>query len=381
MKLVAKAKPVKIRIKSGGEEHSSLDSLKRDFRIDDIKPLLDGRLSRWLRQQGEVELSEIVSELNPDSLNTPEGIMDFMNVFFGDYIASNSITSLFELIKSWLNTSVYRLNGENLFGYVVGDFDNDAPLDITKELFKNKDKFDCPRIDWYMVFELRTKKDDAGKTICKDPEVLFILGKLLFDGYQFNDFYIKAHFAGDPDGLKLIEDAARLGCQDAVLFFRDGHDNKKHESRFSGIDKEEMQRWIKEVWGWNDGIPFNQEYKSYNFNKKERLVVDFVNRCQRIYYDAVYVSLNTAEFTYNYSFIGADCANLFTKEIIFIKGLLYYNKMFKDSAAEEFKKIQDKYPLARYMLSNDILFGKFYFKQMPFNDQLEFVVKHLFNYE
>ena len=109
--------------------------------------------------------------------------------------------------------------------------------------------------------------------------------------------------------------------------------------------------------------------------------MDFVNRCQRIYYDAVYVSLNTAEFTYNYSFIGADCANLFTKEIIFIKGLLYYNKMFKDSAAEEFKKIQDKYPLAKHMLSNGTIFNGCYFKNMSFTQQLEFVVKHLFNYE
>ncbi len=33
MKLIAKAKPVKIRIKSGGEEHTSLDSLKRNFNI------------------------------------------------------------------------------------------------------------------------------------------------------------------------------------------------------------------------------------------------------------------------------------------------------------------------------------------------------------
>lgn len=373
MKLVAKAKPVKIRIKSGGEEHSSLDSLKRDFRIDDIKPLLDGRLSRWLRQQGEVELSEIVSELNPDSLNTPEGIMDFMNVFFGDYIASNSITSLFELIKSWLNTSVYRLNGENLFGYVVGDLANSvATFNLVKELYKNRNELKCPETDWYSVFyAVRTEEDGNGKTKCEEPEILFILGKILLDG----------HFSfGDPKGLELIEEAARLGCQDAVLFFRDGHD-KKYKNRFSGIDKEEMQRWIKEVWGWKDGIPFNQEYKSYNFNKKERLVVDFVNRCKRIYYDAVYVSLNTAEFTYNYSFVGADCANLFTKEIIFIKGLLYYNKMFKDSAAEEFKKIQDKYPLAKHMLSNGTIFNGCYFKNMSFTQQLEFVVKHLFDYE
>ena len=50
MKLIAKAKPVKIRIKSGGEEHTSLDSLKRNFNISDIQPLLDGRLVRWLKQ-------------------------------------------------------------------------------------------------------------------------------------------------------------------------------------------------------------------------------------------------------------------------------------------------------------------------------------------
>ena len=37
MKVIAKAKPVKIRIKSGGEEHSSLDSLKHNFNIEDIK--------------------------------------------------------------------------------------------------------------------------------------------------------------------------------------------------------------------------------------------------------------------------------------------------------------------------------------------------------
>lgn len=52
MKIIAKAKPVKIRIKSGGEEHSSLESLKRNFSFKDIEPLLDGRLSRWLKQQG-----------------------------------------------------------------------------------------------------------------------------------------------------------------------------------------------------------------------------------------------------------------------------------------------------------------------------------------
>lgn len=373
MKLVAKAKPVKIRIKSGGEEHSSLDSLKRDFRIDDIKPLLDGRLSRWLRQQGEVELSEIVSELNPDSLNTPEGIMDFMNVFFGDYIASNSITSLFELIKSWLNTSVYRLNGENLFGYVVGDLANSvATFNLVKELYKNRNELKCPETDWYSVFyTVRTEEDGNGKTKCEEPEILFILGKILLDG----------HFSfGDPKGLELIEEAARLGCQDAVLFFRDGHD-KKYENRFSGIDKGKMKRWINQVWGWKDFITPAISYTSNNFNYKEERVVDFVRNCKAIEVDALELSLNSAMSTFEHIFVGVDCTNMFSKEVIFIRGLLYYNKMFKDSAAKEFKKIQDEYPLAKHMLSNGTIFNGCYFKNMSFTQQLEFVVKHLFDYE
>lgn len=59
MKLEPKAKPVRIRIKSGGEEHSTLESLKMNFSVDDLKPAVeDRRLSRWLKQQGQNELAE-----------------------------------------------------------------------------------------------------------------------------------------------------------------------------------------------------------------------------------------------------------------------------------------------------------------------------------
>lgn len=373
MKLLAKAKPVKIRIKSGGEEHSSLDSLKHDFNIKDIKPLLDGRLSRWLRQQGKTELSEIVSEFNPDSLNTPEGIMGFMNVLFKDYIASNPITNLYGLIVYWLNTSEYKVNGANLFRYVIWDLANSVEtFNLVKELYKNRNELKCPETDWYLAFYVvRTEEDGNGKTKCEDPEILFILGKILLDGY---------FSFGDPKGLELIEEAARLGCQDAVLFFRDGHD-EKYEIRFSGIDKGKMKRWINQVWGWKDLINPTIAYKSYNFNYKEERVVDFVRNCKAIESDALEISLNSATSTFEHIFVGVDCANLFAREIIFIKGLLYYNQMYKNSANDEFKKIQDKYPLAKYMLSNDRLFCKREFRYMSFSKQLEFVVKHLFDYE
>ena len=63
MKLEPKAKPVRIRIKSGGEEHFNLESLKRNFSVQDLwEAVTGGSLSRWLRQQNETELAKKVDE-------------------------------------------------------------------------------------------------------------------------------------------------------------------------------------------------------------------------------------------------------------------------------------------------------------------------------
>jgi hypothetical protein len=57
MELIPKAKPVRIRIKSGGKEHFSLDSLKRNFSAQDLwEAAVGGSLSSWLKQQEETDL-------------------------------------------------------------------------------------------------------------------------------------------------------------------------------------------------------------------------------------------------------------------------------------------------------------------------------------
>ena len=61
MKLIPKARPIRIRISSGGVEHSTLDSLKRHFDVSAIIPMInDGRLLRWLRQRGESAVAEMI---------------------------------------------------------------------------------------------------------------------------------------------------------------------------------------------------------------------------------------------------------------------------------------------------------------------------------
>ena len=70
MRIIVKAKPIRIRIKSGGEEHSSLDSLRQNLCVQDLWPLVkDKRLSRWLMQLGEVDLAHAIDALSVGQLD------------------------------------------------------------------------------------------------------------------------------------------------------------------------------------------------------------------------------------------------------------------------------------------------------------------------
>lgn len=83
MKLEPKAKPVRIRIKSGGEEHFSLDSLKRNFSVQDLWEAVQGRsLSRWLKQQNEKELAEKVDFFCQIEKPSVEDYIRFSGLFF-----------------------------------------------------------------------------------------------------------------------------------------------------------------------------------------------------------------------------------------------------------------------------------------------------------
>ncbi len=78
MKLIAKAKPVKIRIKSGNEEHSSLESLRKNFVWEDIRELLDGSLQRWLQRIGANDIVEKLAAVDDPKSN----ILSTYNILF-----------------------------------------------------------------------------------------------------------------------------------------------------------------------------------------------------------------------------------------------------------------------------------------------------------
>lgn len=390
MKLIPKAKPVKIRIKSGGEEHSSLDSLLHNFDISDIKPLLDGRLVRWLKQQGENELANIINEFDASGLNTTQGVMDLMKIFFADYMEGHPIPDLLGLIKHWLKSSVYRKNAENLFYYTAQYLcDDKASLDITKYLYKQKEELECPRINWYMVFNSRISQEDEAKN---DPEVLFIVGKMLWEGYQFNDLYVTEHHIEDSNGLELIEKSARLGCQEANLFIFEYNRRQKERTqrtesqtkathdtkRFDGVDKDKIRNWWYNGERW-DIVTFGK-LKDECPNNKEKIILEFLFLTDRLDSIAERFGFKQALQTACSSFAEIKDTDILRNEKKFLIGLLYLWCNDRSKSNSIFKQIQD-YKLAKLMLSNLRVIDHLDFKSMSFRNQLSFIIDHLFDYE
>lgn len=385
MKLIPKAKPVKIRIKSGGEEHSSLDSLKRNFNIHDIQPLLDGRLVRWLKQQGENELADMVSKVDASVADSIHGVMYLMKIFFAEYIERNNISDVLELIKLWLKSSSYRKNGENLLFYtIIWLLDDPSSLEICKYLYKHKEELNTPQLDWYLIFDLRIEENEDKS----DPEVLYIVGKMLWEGYQFNDLYLKEHYPEDPAGLELIEKSARLGCQEANLFIFEYNrkqketpkNNPKDTGRFAGVNREKIKRWIDNKWETDSILKFFSEDYA---NDKERSILNFVCQCRALVSYCANLSWDSTLQKASYYFFPENNKqpnDILAKEKWFIIGLLRKLKGYPGVAKEAFTKAGD-YPPAQYMLSSRKLLNNSNLKSMPFPSQVSYVVKCLFDYE
>ena len=389
MKLIPKAKPVKIRIKSGGEEHSSLDSLKRNFNISDIQPLLDGRLVRWLKQQGENELANVISEIDSASLNTLQGVMNVMQLFFKDYMEANGINNLLDLNKHWLNSAHYRKNGENLFFHITCNFwSTPESLEIIKYLYKHKEELKTPPCDWYKTFNLRVDEENESES---DPEVLYILGKMLWEGYQFNDLY-PSHHQEDSDGLELIEKAARMGYQEANLFVFEYNRNKTKRTpqttsqtktmpntkRFDGVNKDRIRIWMRYNWEvWNVGaLAFSKDEYT---NDKEKSILEFLSTSHFLGYVAEQFGFERALQAAKTYFATKDIGIL-RNEKMFITGLLYLWIGYRAQAKDIFTEIKD-YKLANYMLGNTRIIDRLDFKSMSFQNQLTFIKDHLFDYE
>ena len=224
------AKPVRIRIKSGGEEHSSLESLKQNFCLEDIKPLLDGRLSRWLQRQGEKEqqLAEELKRFDVQRLDQAEGAFAFLQLFFAQELEAAHLRSLQEVACHWVKDPVYQRNG----GYLVKAFVKSdmkwTDLSFAKAVYKQQL---LPNQDWSAIFKSFLDRED--------PELHFIYGKLLYEG--------KDCAKDVTTGRLYIEKAVDLGYEDAKKYLKTlekqtkVEDKRKADEKSSKIRREVME--------------------------------------------------------------------------------------------------------------------------------------------
>lgn len=390
MKLIPKAKPVKIRIKSGGEEHSSLDSLKRNFNISDIQPLLDGRLVRWLKQQGDNELAEIVNNFKPSSLHTPNGVMEFMQVFFAEYLQLYNIDNVFKLIVSWLNASSFRNNGKHLLCYITKSSNNPESINIIKQLYKHKKELKCPELDWYAIFSALHKNYTK-----EDPEVTYILGTILYQDDAHIEYY--SYRERKKLGSELIDKAARLGNKEAYQIIMEINESIKKETinkfdvieaekdkktniRFNNVDIKKLKSWIDKAWD-NNFRSYNiiQPTNKDNMDNREMRIIKFITRIYRIGWISEHLGFQKA-LDEALEMFKNDKYDILNNEKQFVIGLIYTHISDRTRAEAIFTEIKD-YRLANYMLYKVQTIDGVDFRRIPFQHQLTFIKDHLFDYE
>lgn len=143
MKLEAKAKPIRIRIKIGNEEHSNLDSLKRKFDIEEIVPLLsDGRFLRWLVQIGEVEKAK---QLETFSFGNPMSLFEIktlLSIFFEEI---DEHKDLKDQAIAWADNGNYKEVSAKVLRYMV-----ETDYEVAKYCYLNSILTD---VAWNVVFK------------------------------------------------------------------------------------------------------------------------------------------------------------------------------------------------------------------------------------
>lgn len=99
MTLTPSAKPIRIRIVSGGEEHSSIETLRDNYSLQDIlQRVKDGQLYKWLNRIGETKAAEIAKNIECTDLEATSQSMIALTAL----IFNTTVDSIEDLQRLWL---------------------------------------------------------------------------------------------------------------------------------------------------------------------------------------------------------------------------------------------------------------------------------------
>ena len=336
MRLIPKAKAVRIRIKSGGEEHSSLDSLKRNFDLSDVRVLLDGRLSRWLKQQGEHDLASKIESSDKQRLIKDD--LSLCKVFFDTEI-NNRNSNIHSFADYCIGNKKYEKTGINIIKRLIYQDKNTA-----KNIYKSSYVDAFSNVSWISVF---SKYENSG-----DPEILFFLGKLWYEGEGNNKDVYK--------GKRYIDKAVEEHLQVAVEYTQ--------KMKYIEVNKERIRNWIENNWD----NKYKRDYLEFDgsFNQKEENLMRFVCVCYELAYCVFHETYSNIAIIDSFTnrFVGIN----YIPEITLIKAILL-KKILPSSYIKELYKINNRCKLAQIELSP---------AYHPFTNivstsqKIEYIVKH-----
>ena len=359
MRIIAKANPIRIRIKSGEEEHSSLDSLRRNLCVQELWPLIkDHRLSRWLRQLGEVDLAHDIDALSESQLDFST-YFKVLLLFLKDDLVGRHVTELYTLFSFWHDCEKRKSkNYDSLRKYLLSKYEG------AKFVFKQYPE-EVSDGEWWDVFNKFENEEDT--------EFLFEQGKLAFEGFtNFDKDLVR--------GKKLIEKAAELHYQKAIDFVKSNKfDVARKLAMLTPEAKEKIEnlivRWKDEMLGFSTR---KTNYDEGIVREVKQLLQEFASL--RKTYKMFNREAVRTEAEVRYEVL--DKSNVFYKERKFVLDLAQYS--YDKGIPGLFVELAEDYhyPLAQYMLHRpaDNRIDGFAFAATMFPNQLRFIVDHLFKY-
>lgn len=366
MRIIAKAKPIRIRIKSGGEEHFSLDSLRQNLNVQDLWPLIqDNRLSRWLRQLGETELAHSVESLINEELDE-HAYFYVLKLFLKERFDNSQIHDIYSLFEYWHDCEKRTpKNYVSLRKYLLSKYEG------AKFIFKQYPE-EVSDGEWWDVFSKFENEED--------PEFLFERGKLAFEGFTKSD---GSNFDKDLVlGKELIEKAAELHNQEAIDFVKS---NKFDVARkLAMLTPEAKEKIDNLICRWkSDKIGFITKKTAYDeeiVRDVKKLLQEFTSLWKTSMFDWGDREATRAEAEAKYDDL--DESDVFFKERKFVLDLVRYS--YSKEIPDLFVKLAKDYhyPLAQYMIHRPIAnrIDGFAFAKTSFSNQLGFIVDHLFKY-
>ena len=324
MKLIPKARPVRIRISSGGMEHSSLMSLKEHFSLEDVMGLIaNGSLTRWLKQCGESDLASLMECAS-------EG--DKMEVLKSFFPELNRIKPEIELVKY-----LYHSGQEKTAAYL---FNSDLINDINA--IKQAWMYYIDGINYFPLFNNHWEEDG---------ELAFLFAQACANG----DFEIQDH----NSVAKVLAKAIELGSRQAENFkTSDAWQEYMHSNdRFRNVDKEKMKPIVMSI--------FNGGLFPEGLSDDEYIIAYFARLCFKM--------VKKSAMGFLYSELLGDLHKFGNKESIIGPEIELLECILHARSGAKLKLMEEKTPLIDFYLNTDII------QKSNFKNKLRFILLHLFD--